>query len=133
MDWIVKNVNYLYAVLAVAPVIPFALVYYIYGAFVKDRKKAFRMAMDVTTGLLIGCVAVLFDKIFNSGFGLYGIMLVMLLGGGLLGNLQFRKRGAVNVKHIVKVVWRLGFFAMSLLYVVLMCIGLGQTLIATVY
>lgn len=82
--------------------------------------------MDVTTGLLIGCVAVLFDKLFNSQFGLYGILLFMLLGGGLLGNAQFRKRGKIDGKKIFRTIWRLSFFTMSLLYLVFMCIGIGK-------
>lgn len=82
--------------------------------------------MDVTTALLIGCVAVLFDELFNSRFGIYGILLFMLLGGGLLGNAQFRKRGAVDAKKIFRTIWRLSFFTMSVLYIVFMCIGIGK-------
>ncbi|MFC4778479.1 DUF3397 domain-containing protein [Paenibacillus sp. GCM10023252] len=131
MNYLLESVKHLYAYLAVVPLIPFALIYFGYGAYVKDRKRAFRMAMDVTTALLIGCVAVLFDKMSGSGFGLYGILLVMLIGGGLLGNAQFRRKGSVDVKRILRAVWRLGFFAMSVLYLLLMCIGIGQSLFMT--
>lgn len=82
--------------------------------------------MDITTALLIGCVAVLFNRIFSNSFGLYGILLVMLIGGGLLGNLQFRKRGQVDVRKIFRAIWRLGFFAMGIMYIVLMAAGIAQ-------
>lgn len=119
-------IKHLYAYMAVLPIIPFAIILFGYGAYIQDRKKAFRLAMDITTALLIGCVAVLFDDLFKSNFGLYGIMLFMLLGGGLLGNAQFRKRGAVDVKRVFRTIWRLSFFTMSLLYILFMFIGIGR-------
>jgi hypothetical protein len=125
--WIWESIKHLYATLAVVPVIPFLLVYFGCAAITGDRKKAFRMAMDVTTALLIGCVAVLFNSIFQSKFGLYGILLVMLIGGGLLGNVQYRTRGSVDAKRVVRAIWRLGFFIMGFCYVLLMCVGIGKS------
>lgn len=124
MIW--ESIKHAYAYLAVIPIIPFAVILFGYGAYIQDRKKAFRLAMDITTTFLIGCVAVLFDELFSSKFGIYGILLFMLLGGGLLGNAQFRKKGAIDAKKIFRTVWRLSFFTMSLLYIVFMCIGIGK-------
>lgn len=126
MEMIWESIKHAYAFLAVIPIIPFGIILFGYGAFIQDRKKAFRLAMDITTALLIGCVAVLFDYLFSSKFGIYGILLFMLLGGGLLGNAQFRKRGAIDAKKIFRTVWRLSFFTMSVLYIVFMCIGIGK-------
>lgn len=128
MQWIWESIKHLYALLAVLPVVPFMLVYFGYAAMSGDRKRAFRMAMDVTTALLIGCVAVLFNKEFDSSFGLYGILLILLIGGGLLGNVQYRAKGIINMKRITRTIWRLGFFLMSFCYIILMCIGLGKSL-----
>ncbi|GGD71132.1 DUF3397 domain-containing protein [Paenibacillus nasutitermitis] len=121
----VKNV---YAALAMIPVVPFILIYFGYASISGDRKRALRLAMDATTALLIGCVAVLFNRIFHSNFGLYGILLVFLLGGGLLGNVQYRAKGILDFKRVGRAVWRLGFFLMAILYVLLMCIGIGKSL-----
>ncbi|MFC0333723.1 DUF3397 domain-containing protein [Paenibacillus sepulcri] len=123
----IKNV---YASLAVIPIVPFILIYFGYAAISGDRKRAFRLAMDITTALLIGCVAVLFNRIFHSNFGLYGILLILLLGGGLLGNVQYQSKGVLDVRRIGRAVWRLGFFLMAILYVLLMCIGMGKSLFA---
>lgn len=128
MGFLWESLSHAYAYLAVIPVIPFFIIYYGYRAYTQDNKKAFRLAMDVTTALLIGCVAVLFDHLFDSHFGLYGILLFMLIGGGLLGNAQFRKRGNVDVKRIFRAIWRLGFFTMSMLYLLLMFIAIGQSI-----
>lgn len=115
-----------YVALALIPLLPFAIVFFGYGAYIQDRKKALRMAMDVSTVFFIPCVAGLFKLAFDSNFGLYGILLAMLIGGGLLGNAQFRKRGAVDVKRIFKAVWRLSFFATSALYVLFMIVMIGK-------
>ncbi|GFN30382.1 DUF3397 domain-containing protein [Paenibacillus xylaniclasticus] len=129
MSWLWESVRHIYAYLAVIPVVPFFLIYWIYGSISNNRKKAFGLAMDVTTVLLIGCVAVLFDFIFGSKFGFYLIILILLLLGGLIGNLQFRKRGEVDTKKIVRAVWRIGFLFMSVLYVLFMFISIGQLLL----
>lgn len=127
MQLIWESFKHIYAFLAVIPIVPFLLIYFGYGAYSGDRKKAFRLAMDVTTVLLIGCVAVLFNRIFNSTFGLYGIILIMLLGGGLLGNVQYRAKGNVDMKRITRAIWRMGFFLMGVFYILLMFIGIGKS------
>ncbi|MCM3746328.1 DUF3397 domain-containing protein [Paenibacillus pasadenensis] len=123
---LLESLKTLYALLAVVPFVPFALVYGISRWLTGDSKKAFRQAMDVTTVLLIGCVAVLFNRIFSNSFGLYGILLLMLLGGGLLGNMQYRKRGRIESGKLFRAVWRTGFFVMGVMYILLMTAGITQ-------
>lgn len=126
MGMVIEYIKHIYAAFAIIPVLAFAAILYGYGAYSKDRKKALRLAMDVTTVFLIGVVAALFNYFIGNKFGIYGILLVMLLGGGLIGNAQFRKRGSVDVKRIFKMIWRLSFFVMSLLYIVLMIVAFGK-------
>jgi energy-converting hydrogenase Eha subunit A len=121
---------HLYGYLAVLPIVPFVAIWLGYGTYINDRKKAMRIAMDVTTVFLIGVVAVLFNEVFASQFGLYGILLFMLIGAGLLGNAQFRKRSTVDAKKIFRTIWRLTFFATSLFYVLFMFIYVTQKLFA---
>lgn len=129
MQWFWQSIIHAYAFLAVVPIVPFILILLIYKAVTGDKKKAVRLAMDVTTALLIGCVAVLFNHTFNSGFGIFAILLLMLIGGGLIGNLQYRSKGAVDVMRVTRAVWRLSFFIMSVLYIVLMIIYFIQTFV----
>ncbi|MFD0588073.1 DUF3397 domain-containing protein [Paenibacillus sp. GCM10027627] len=126
MGAIWDSIKLVYTALAVIPVLPFAIVLFGYGAYIQNRKKALIMAMDVSTVFFILCVSALLNILFDSAFGLYGILLFMLLGGGLLGNAQFRKRGNVDVKRVFRAIWRISFFAMSTLYVLLMIILLGR-------
>jgi len=128
MNGLWESVKQIYGLLALIPFIPFGIVYAIARLMHGDRKRAFRLAMDVTTALLIGIVSVLFNEIFGSSFGFYGILLAVLIAAGLLGNLQYRKKGRIDASRIGRAVWRLGFFALSLLYVLFMCIRIGQDL-----
>lgn len=117
----------MYAYMAVVPIVPFLLVYFAGLAYSRDKKIAIRLAMDITTVLLIGIVAALFNEVFGSSFGFFAIVLVLLLGAGLLGNLQYRSKGEVNVKRLARAVWRIGFFIMGFFYLLLMAIGVGQS------
>lgn len=129
MEMIWGAIKTIYGYFSILPIIPFAIILFGYGAYIQDRKKAFRLAMDVTTIFLIIAVAGLFNLLFKVQFGFYGILLFMVLGGGLLGNAQFRKRGSVDSKRIFRTIWRLSFFTMCLLYILFMCIGIGKTLL----
>ncbi|GKU78351.1 DUF3397 domain-containing protein [Paenibacillus sp. L3-i20] len=126
MNAIWNSFETVYAALAIIPILPFAIVLFGYGAYIQNRKKALLMAMDVSNVFFVLCVGALFNLVFDNEFGLYGIILFMLLGGGLLGNAQFRKRGSVDVKRIFRTIWRLSFFAMSVLYLLFMIILLGK-------
>jgi hypothetical protein len=124
MSWIWNHIVYVYAGLATVPVIPFLIVYLI-GAFRgMERKKAIRLSMDITTAFLLGIVAMLMKERFGSNLGFYFIIMIMLIGAGLIGNAQNRIRGKVNTARIIRAVWRLSFFAMSLMYLLLMSLRL---------
>ncbi|WP_239617381.1 DUF3397 domain-containing protein [Cohnella mopanensis] len=109
-----------YAFLATVPVIPFLLVYYVSSIRGGDRKRAMQLAMDVTGAFLLGCVAMLINRLLHTEFGLFFLILIMLICGGLIGNAQNRVRGKVDSRKLIRAVWRLSFFGLALLYVLLM-------------
>ncbi|MFD0672025.1 DUF3397 domain-containing protein [Cohnella sp. GCM10027633] len=120
MGTIFEALKHAYATIALVPIIPFLIVYFVISARGGDRKQAIRTAMDVTTVFLIGIVAALINDRFGTTFGLYLLILLMLIGGGLIGNAQNRARGKVDTSKLIRAVWRLSFFGMSVLYIILM-------------
>ena len=104
-------IRYIFSAIASIPIFPFIIVYLGYSLFEKNRKKVIRLAMDISTVFFILCVAGLFNLLFTSKFGIYGILLVMIIGGGLLGNLHYRKDGVIPWKKILRIIWRITFFA----------------------
>ncbi|MEK0313057.1 DUF3397 domain-containing protein [Cohnella sp. 56] len=113
-----------YAVLAIGSVIPFAAVFGISRAQTGDNKRALGLAMDLTTVFLVGIVSVLLNRVFGMHMGFYMILLFMLLGAGLIGNAQFRLRGKVDGLRLFRAIWRLSFFALAVLYILLMAVEL---------
>ncbi len=122
IGWIV----HVYAALAVVPFIPFFIIWIALYFVYKNKKKAMNISMDMTTLLLVGSVTAMFNDIFKSGFGFWLILLFFLTAFGLLGGLQNRLKGRLDVKKLVKALWRFGFLALSALYVLFLFIGLGK-------
>ncbi|MFC6331374.1 DUF3397 domain-containing protein [Paenibacillus septentrionalis] len=112
-------IKYIFSAIATFPILPFIIVFIGYELYSKDRKRSIRMAMDVSTVFFILSVGALFNELFNSGFGLYGIMLAMIIGAGLLGNAHYRKNGTIPWKRMLRVIWRVAFFVTAFLWLVL--------------
>ncbi|WP_106768324.1 DUF3397 domain-containing protein [Paenibacillus faecalis] len=121
----------LLVVMSVVPIIPFVLVYLIVTLRNKNKKKAFRLAMDVTTFFLLISVSALFNILFQSKSGFYLILLLLLITTGLIGGAQNRWKGKVDAKRLVRAVWRLAFLTMSIGYIVFTLFGLLQYIIKT--
>ncbi|USB35016.1 DUF3397 domain-containing protein [Paenibacillus sp. YPG26] len=107
------------------PFVPFLLVYGIHYFWNgrRDRRKSLLLAVDVTTVFLILSVSALFNQIFVSGFGFYFILLLLLIIGGLIGGAQNRMKGKVDVKRLVRAVWRLAFLGAGFAYILFVIIG----------
>ncbi|MGG6309911.1 DUF3397 domain-containing protein [Paenibacillus macerans] len=112
-----------FIVLAMVPVIPFLLVYFIHFAVRQDKKAALKLAMDVTTLFLILSVSALFNNVFHSTFGVYLILIVLLIAGGLIGGAQTRLKGRVDPRRLLRAVWRLAFAGTVLAYILLFLIS----------
>ncbi|MGZ7443671.1 DUF3397 domain-containing protein [Paenibacillus sp. TH7-28] len=111
-------------VFAMIPVIPFLLVYFIYYYGGKREKKAaIMLAMDVTTLFLILGAAALFNNVFHSTFGFYLIVLILLVASGLIGGAQTRLKGKVDVRRLLRAVWRLAFAGTGVAYILLFLIS----------
>ncbi|MRN55680.1 DUF3397 domain-containing protein [Paenibacillus monticola] len=110
--------------LSVIPVVPFLIVYYIGIGLKREKKKTFLLAMDVTTLFLLLSVSALFNNLFQSGFGFYLILLIVLISAGLIGGAQNRLKGKVDGKRLLRAVWRLSFLFMSIGYLLFMVVGL---------
>lgn len=119
MDFIINSG----ALLSLIPIIPFFIVYFITYYVKKDKKTSIMLAMDVTTLFLILSVSALFNIVFRSGFGFYLILLILLIACGLIGSAQNRLKGKVDIRRMLRAVWRLTFAGTGIAYVVLFLIS----------
>ncbi|WP_438492328.1 DUF3397 domain-containing protein [Paenibacillus sp. IHBB 3054] len=112
--------------ISVIPIVPFLIVYFAGIGFKKEKKSTFLLAMDVTTLFLLLSVSALFNIIFDSGWGFYLILLIVLISTGLIGGAQNRLKGKVDGKRLLRAVWRLSFFFMTVSYILFLVVGLIQ-------
>ncbi|GAA3403914.1 DUF3397 domain-containing protein [Paenibacillus hodogayensis] len=121
---------HIYAFTATVPFLWFFLLWI--GGYVwhRDGKRATKLAMDVTTLLLIGSVSMIFKQLFGTNFGFFFILLLFLVGYGLLGNFQYRLKGQINHKRIIRLLWRVAFLTLSAVYVLLLIIGLIKSIVS---
>lgn len=129
MYWLVHSLTTLYALLATVPFVAFALVWVAAYFVTRDKRKTTRLAMDVTTLLLIGAVASMWNNLFNSRFGFWLIVLVILIAVGLLGGYQNRVKGSIDMKKIFRIIWRIGFLCLSMMYILFLILNIGAYLI----
>ncbi|MDP5273142.1 DUF3397 domain-containing protein [Chengkuizengella axinellae] len=127
MGYILNAVGTIYAILSLLPFVSFGLLWVVLYFKFENKKKATNLAMDFTTPLLIGAVAVMYDLIFESSSfgGIWLIILIFLIFGGLIGNLQNRLKGKVHIKKLVRVIWRIGFLVLSTSYILFLFLGIG--------
>jgi len=126
-------VSFLIHVYAFSAAVPFLWFFVIWLAAyfrLRDGKRATKLAMDVTTLFLIGSVSEMFSQLFGSRFGFFLILLFFLIGYGLLGNFQYRVKGRLDHRKIVRILWRLGFFVLCAAYVLFLLIGLVKSIVS---
>ncbi|GAB2703006.1 DUF3397 domain-containing protein [Paenibacillus thermoaerophilus] len=121
-EWIAE----FYALLAAVPFAVFAAVWAGVCALTRDKKRAGRAAIDVTTALLLGTVYGLMEMVWGTTFPFFALILVLLVLFGLIGNAQMKAKGRMNARRAFQFVWRIAFMAMAPIYVILMAVGLWQ-------
>ncbi len=77
---------------------------------------------------LVGSVSYTFNKVFHTNFGFWILLLISLISIGLLGGYQTRIKGRVQIVKIAKFQFRVGFLLLSVIYVILVAVGIGQTI-----
>lgn len=111
-------------IFSILPFFPFLLVYLGHYRWKNNKSTALLLAMDVTTFFLILSVSALFNNTFNTGFGFYLILLLLLIAVGLVGGAQNRIKGGIDLKRMSRAVWRMTFILMSVSYIIFAIVGL---------
>jgi hypothetical protein len=119
----------IYAWLAALPFVTFILIWFGAYLFLKNKKMTTRLSMDITMLFLIGSVSVIWNQLFQAGFGFWLIMLALLIAFGLIGGYQNQTKGKTDLVKVFRVVWRLGFLTLSILYIVLLLANILKNII----
>lgn len=113
-----------FVLLSLLPFFPFFITWLIGRGLLKPKKRAIKLAMDITTVFLIASVGGLYNTLFDSKAGFYWILFFLLIAAGLIGGLQQQKYGRWDPRKMIRVIWRITFFLLSVLYVFLLLIGI---------
>ncbi|MNQ85114.1 hypothetical protein D3C85_1002640 [compost metagenome] len=126
MGGLVSLLSTLYAILAVAPFITFTVLWFIIYFFLKDKKMTTRFTMDVTTLFLLGSVSLMWNRLFQTQFGFWLIVLILLIAFGIIGGYQNHLKGKTDLIKVGRLVWRLSFVGLSALYILLFFVHIGK-------
>jgi hypothetical protein len=118
-----------YSWLAALPFITFIVIWLVAYFFLKNKKVTTRLSMDITMLFLIGSVSVIWNHLFHAQFGFWLIAMVLLIAFGLIGGYQNHAKGKTDLLKVFRVVWRLGFLTLSMLYIVLLLANILKNLI----
>lgn len=131
MQSILSFLAQLYAGLALVPFIPFLVAWFTVYFITSNKKRATRISMDITSVLLLGSVSIMLHEIFRSWFVFWLLILLFLIAAGLIGRQQNVLRGSIDVAKILKILSRIGFLVLSLIYIVLVIISISNYMVNT--
>jgi hypothetical protein len=117
-------IEIIYKALAYIPHLTFIVMWFLIYFIKHDKKKSTQWAIGITTVLLLGTVAMQMHKLFNSWFGFWFMVLIILLVTGFIGRQQNDLRGFVHFPRILKILSRIGFVVLSFFYIILLLISL---------
>jgi len=127
MHFLLNLVQWVFALAAIIPFATFFILYFVLNRFMEDKKKAKTLTIDITTLLLVFVVSAMFNTIIRPGMSfLWIILFAFLVAFGLAGGMQTRSQGKVDLQRTFRIIWRIGFLVLSLLYIILLLIGIGQ-------
>lgn len=124
IKFLANVVVHVYDILVFFPFLTFVVLWFIVYFFQRNKKKATWVSIDVTAFLLVGAIAKQLHKLFGSWLGFWLLVLAILVIIGLIGRRQNELRGSINFPRIARIMLRIGFIALSCLYIVLLILNL---------
>lgn len=118
----------LFATVVTVPVLGWVVIYWITLKWTGRKQRAFRLASDVTTILLMFSVYYFSREIWHVS--LLWLVLIVFFGSAILFSvLQWKRSEDLYLKRIIKSTWRFNFLIFSAAYVVLFFYGVVDTLV----
>ncbi len=109
------------AILATVPVITFLILFFIFKARTKKTTRSIQLAADFSALFFIIAVSTLFYILFENHFIPWIVVsyLIVLL---IVLFYQYVKNEEIIINRALRIVWRIGFIMMFMLYVLLFLI-----------
>ena len=114
--------NMIISFLLLFPIVLFIIVFIVSKYFLHKRKKSIGIAADVTTFLLFFSVSHVYSVIFSKDIGFFLIICSLLLAT-ILTFLDWRTKKEMEVRPLLRKIWRLLFMLLCLFYAFLWVFG----------
>lgn len=114
--------NAIISFLLLYPIVLFILVFIVSKFLLHKGKKSIGMAADVTTFLLFFSVSHVYSVIFSENIGFILIICSLLLAT-ILTFLDWRTKKEMEVRPLLRKIWRLLFILLCLFYAFLWIFG----------
>jgi hypothetical protein len=115
--------SWLFATIVTVPLIGFLLVFSILRLVVDHKRRAFHYSIDITTLLLILSVYFLGQVVFGISL-LAPILIFTLVIGIIFIFLNWKVSEEINIRKVIKGVWRCNFLFFLLFYLVFILYGI---------
>src|SRR5690625_751664 len=111
------------AILATVPVITFLVLFFIFKARTKKTTRSIQLAADFSALFFIISVSTLFYILFENHFIPWIVVsyLIVLL---IVLFYQYVKKEEIIINRALRIVWRIGFIMMFMLYVLLFLLAI---------
>lgn len=113
----------LFIIWSAFPPVLWLTVFVLFKLIPRTQKKAFHIAVDVTTFFLIFAVYFLTIQLFQRPIFTY-LILVILVIGAIMTLIHYKKFGDIRFKKLLKSTWRLCFLIFLIGFVTLVIIGI---------
>ena len=112
----------LVSIIVLVPAILFIISFVIAKYAFRKRKKSIGIAADITTFLLFFSVSHVFNVIFEKEIGFIIIILAIFIAT-IMTILEWKMKKEIEIKPLLRKVWRLFFILLCFMYALLWIIG----------
>lgn len=121
MKQVIKIVNIL-SFFILFPILVFIFTFLVSKYIVHKRKKSIGIAADFTTFILFFSVSHVFSIIFSKNIGFYLVVFALLLAT-IITYLDWRTKKEIEIKSLLRRIWRLLFLLLCVFYAFLWLFG----------
>ena len=106
------------------PYLVFILAFFVLSKWTKKRpKQTFGIAADITTFILLFAVPIAIEALFEVKTMIYFFCLAIVIGV-VLTIYEWKSKKEIELIPLLRKIWRLLFLLLSILYIIVFCLGL---------
>ncbi len=121
-------VQFVLATIILCPILAFIVTLIICRKFRLDRQKAIGYSSDITTGLLLFSVPIAIRALWNLSV-VIPVLVTALIVAILITYIDWRTKKEIEIKPLLKKIWRIYFILLSITYFLIWVIGLTHSVI----